>query len=150
MTAKHERVLAIAVASGRFATVLVVRGKIKDWRCWRRAFDNETKARSILRVLIAEQKPDVIVLEDPDRDCPKAGQTLRLLRAFAQMAQDDPIPHLRIQRSHGYRDKYEEAKALAEKYPELDLWVPPREACYASEPKRIVVFEALALADWVG
>jgi hypothetical protein len=48
-----------------------------------------------------------------------------------------------------YANKYVEADALAERYPDIAAWKPKKRRFFDNEPRNTVLFEALALADEV-
>ena len=53
-------------------------------------------------------------------------------------------------RPRGYQSKYDEAEALAAQYPESAVYLPKqRRRIFDFEPRSMVLFEALALADAV-
>jgi hypothetical protein len=54
-----------------------------------------------------------------------------------------------VPREHRYPNKYAEADALVDRYPELAPWKPMKRRFYDNEPRNTVLFEALALADQI-
>ena len=49
-------------------------------------------------------------------------------------------------REQAYANKYEEAEAIAGRYPELQTWLPKKRRFFENEPRSTVIFEAMALA----
>ena len=143
--ATYDRILAFAVATGQTATVFVVSGKLMDWQMWREVTASPTRTRSELRVMIATLNPTLIVSEDPDSlNCRKKGKSLELLRTLVQAAADDPVPHIKLDRPRRYENRYQEAEALCQRFPEIAAWCPKKPEIYESEPRSLTYFEALA------
>ncbi len=141
--ARYERILSLAVASGLMVVMVMHRGRLAHWQRWQDTAASPPKARSAFRTVVALYQPDVIVLQDPDRNCRKAGASLRLLRTLAQAADDEPLRAIRIPRVYRYRNRYEEAIALCARFPEFDRWRPERWKSHERAPKDLIVFEAL-------
>ena len=143
--ATYDRILAFAVATGQTATVFVVGGKLMDWQMWREARECPTRTRSELRVMVATLNPTLIVSEDPDGlNCRKRGKSLKLLRPLVQAAADEPVTHIKLERPRRYENRYDEAKALCQRFPEIAAWCPDKVKSYESEPRSLTYFEALA------
>ena len=51
-----------------------------------------------------------------------------------------------VAREQEYANKYEEAAALGEQFPDLAPWVPKKRRFFDNEPRNTVLFEAVALA----
>ncbi|MCA8929758.1 MAG: hypothetical protein KDC18_16985 [Alphaproteobacteria bacterium] len=128
------------------AIVFVAHGKLRDWQMWRQVTDCPTKARSKLRVLIATYDPDLIACEDPGQGCRKRGKSLRLLQTLVQAVADEPIRHVKLPRPRQYRTRYEEAKVLAQRFPEISAWCPEPRKSFEKDAKNLTYFEALAYA----
>ena len=138
--------LAVAVAAGVLSWVYLVDGELKDWETWRARVADHGKARSKLRELIAAYEPDTVVTEDPDRSCAKAGQSLKLLRVVAQDARDQAAHHVRVVRSASDATKLEKAQNLARRFPPVAPLLPAERKLSRREERRMIVFDALALA----
>lgn len=143
---RKQSVLAIAVATDVLAWVYLVDSELKDWCCLRKCVADPPQARNLMRTVIAEYEPDTIVTENPDRCCGKSGRALKLLRVLAQDAADQPGHHVRVVRCQSSATKYEEAKALAEQFPEFAPLLPEKPKLFVRERRRMIVFEALSLA----
>ena len=100
----------------------------------------------MFRVAIAELEPTVLVLEDPDSGCRKRGQSLMILRSLVQAAEDEPIASVRVRRVPGKLTRYDEAKVLAKRFPEIEPWCPKDAQWFNGRSKHLLYFEALALA----
>ncbi len=143
---RRRSVLAVAVASGAASWVYLVDGDLKDWEMWREQTANHAKARSLLRNLMARYEPDTVVTEDPDRNCAKSGNALKLLQVLAQDARDQAPHHVRVVRGRNSQTKYDEAKDLSRRFPALAAYLPDEPKLSKREERRLIIFEALSLA----
>lgn len=141
--AKYDRILSLAVASGLMVVIVMHRGRLAHWQRWQDKAACPVRARSAFRTVVAVYKPDLIVMQDPDRNCRKAGASLKLLRILAQAADDEPVRVIRVPRAYIYRNLYEEAVALSVRFPEFERWRPKRWPNYERAPKDLIFFEAL-------
>ena len=144
--ASYERIFSVAVASGFMVVIILHKGHLVHWQRWQDKTSCPLKARSAFRTVVATYNPDVIVLQDPDRGCRKAGASLRLLRTLAQAADDEAVRSVRLPRINAYRSRYEEAVALCQRFPEFERWRPQPWASYQRAPKALLFFEALSYA----
>ena len=146
MTTERPRVLAVAVASRKIAYVLLIAGHLKDWRISRAGGMSAPKGRSFLRKAIALHAPDLVVIENPHGPTRKYGTPLQILLAMAQDLDDSATPHRLVTRVQAYANKYDEAAALVEQFPEISPWQPKTRRFWDPEPTETIYFEALALA----
>ncbi|MCK0104267.1 hypothetical protein [Pseudohalocynthiibacter sp. F2068] len=146
MTVKRQRLLVVAVAYGKIASVFLIGGALKDWHCSRAASLSPTKGRSFMRLSAARFEPDLVVTEDPYGPTRKAGRSKSVLYALAQELVDSATPHLLIQRDQGFANKYVEAQALAKRFPTIAPWLPKTPKIWDSEPVNTIYFEALSMA----
>lgn len=140
------RMLVFAVATGRAGAVLLVNGKLKDWRLSQAAAASPRLAKLWARRLIDELQPDVIITEAPDSGTRKGQGTRAVIAAIADMATELEVHHSSVRRERHYANKYAEAAALADRFPEIAPWLPKQPRIWEAEPKATVYFEALAMA----
>ncbi len=140
------RVLAVAVASRKIALVFLIDGRLKDWKHSRAGGTSPTKGRSFLRMAIGRYEPDLVVIEDPNGPTRKYGIPLGILYAMAQELGDCAVPHRLVNRKQDFANKYAEAAALAEQFPEIAPFLPKTPRIWETEPTETIYFEALALA----
>ena len=124
MTTDRKRLLAVAVASGKMAYVFLIDGQLKDWHCSRAASLSPPKGRSLLRGAVARLEPDFVVTEDPFKPTRKYGSSKETLHALTQELIDSATPHQLVQRDQQFANKYEEAQALAKRFPGIEPWLP--------------------------
>lgn len=139
------RVLAFAAATGRVGSVFLVGGKLIDWHISNKAAESGIEAAGHAQTLINDLLPDVIVTEELETATHKGKHTLALIAAIARTAEHNHLLDVSAPRDHHFRNKYAEADALVEQYPELAPWKPMKRRFYDNEPRNTVLFEALAL-----
>ena len=140
------RVLAFAAATGRVGSVFLVGDRLLDWQISDKAADSSMEAAAFAQSLINDLTPDVVVTEELDTAGHKGKRTLGLIAAIARTAEYNQLLDVSVPHRHHYPNKYAEADALAEQYPELYPWKPVKRRFYDNEPRNTVIFEALALA----
>ena len=146
MTADRKRLLAVAVASGKMAYVFLIDGTLKDWHCSRAASLSPPNGRSLLRNAVARLEPDLVITEDPFKPTRKYGSSKEILHALAQELVDSATPHRLVQRDQQFDNKYEEAQALAKRFPGIAPWLPKTPKIWEAEPVSAIYFEALSMA----
>jgi hypothetical protein len=140
------RVLAFAAATGRVGSVFLIGDQLVDWHISNKAAESGVEAAGHAQALINDLMPDVVVTEELETANHKSKHTLDLIAAIARTAEHNHLLDLSVPREHRYPNKYAEADALVERYPELTPWKPMRRRFYDNEPRNTVLFEALALA----
>ena len=140
------RLLSFAATHSRIAYAFFVGDRLTDWRISDRAAGSTEKAARWARKLVKELRPDVVVTEKPYPASKKGDNTKDLIDAIAVVATEHELLDAKVTREQAYRNKYEEAEAIAGWYPELKAWVPKKRRFFENEPRSIVVFEAMALA----
>jgi predicted signal transduction protein with EAL and GGDEF domain len=145
----EQRTLAIAAAYGRVAYVFLIGGILKDWRVSDKASHTATEAAGMAQTWINDLRPDVVVTERDlgDMKTRKGSRTRALVRAIANTAAYNELLDVKVTRTRHHKNKVEEAEALARLYPDLAPYVPHRRRPWDKEPRNIVLFEALALAE---
>ncbi len=143
---RHDRIFAVAVASRRLAMAFLNEGELQDWHLWHDLTVEPTTARSELRMRIARLKPNLLVVEDPDRQYRKGEASLKLLRLIAQDFADQPIRSIKVMRVWRYPNRYKEAVALSRQFPAIERFCPKRWNSFDSAPKQLTYFQAVAHA----
>ena len=142
-----NRLLALAAASGRIGMVFLIGDRLMDWRISNFAARSPKAASKYAQTLITALKPDVVVTERIDAARYKGGSTKELVAAMAEAATKHEVLDVSVPRERRYPNKYAEADALVERYPELAPWKPKTRRFFDNEPRNTVLFEALALAE---
>ena len=152
MPTNTQRVLAVAARAGRVGFVVVDNGELIWWEASEKASEEKeidnaaAAAAALLREWITTYQPDCLVSENPDSATNKSGKQIPILQALASVGEDLPIRNRLVQRKQLFANAYIEAKHLAKQFPELKGYLPKKPKIWQSEPYRLVIFEALALA----
>ena len=143
-------VLSIAVASGKVGYVFLSGGQLQDWGITQKAARSHSDLVGLAQELMTKLRPDVVVTEKLVTGCRKGRRTKALIRSLAELASHNGVLDVSVPRQHNYATKYEEAQDLAKSYPEVTGYLPdhPRRI-YEFEPRAMVLFEALSLAQQV-
>lgn len=144
------RVLSIAVASGRAGYVYVQGSRLLDWGITVKAVKTGRELVGFVQGLINELKPDVVVTENCGAGCRKGRRTKELITSIAGIASHNEVLDVSVERPRNHPSKYEEATELAERYPDVRGYLPERKRrIFDFEPRGMVIFEAIALAEAV-
>jgi ribosomal protein L17 len=143
---KQLKILAIAAATGRIGYVFLIGGKLRDWGLSRKASKSPALAAAQTQTWINELQPDVVVTEKVSTTSTKGTKTRHLIEAIAKVATRAKLLDVAVSRLHTHKNKYEEAKYLGERFPEINAWVPRMRRIWEPEPRNTILFEALALA----
>ena len=150
MTARKQRVLAVAARTKRIACIVLEDGMPVTWDAAGKKAKSPEKAARKLRDWIGEHKPDVLVSENPDTAARKGKRQIAILKAFQAVGEDMPVRNLVVSRERKFANVYEEARAFGEQFPDLAGLVPKHAKPWESEGHNVVCFEALALARDAG
>lgn len=143
------KVLAVAAASGRIGYVLMLGGRLVDWGMSNKAAEAPALAAEQIQKWINSMQPNVVVTERPEDASKKGDKTKHLIAAMANIAEHNYLLDVSVPRLQDYQNKYEEAAALAEQFPDLKPWLPKPREVQDNEPRATVLFEALSLALFV-
>ena len=143
---KQLKVLAIAVATGRIGYVYLVGQRLMDWGLSRKASRDTQSASAQAKEWIAELEPDVVITQNVPKSSTKSVKTRALIEAITKVARDAHLLDVQVTKPHFFKNKYEEAAALGERFPEIAIWVPKIRRLWEPEPRTTVLFEALAMA----
>jgi RNase H-fold protein (predicted Holliday junction resolvase) len=152
-----KRVLAID-PSARGISFAVFEGpeELIDWGI--RAAKNDKNQDSLRHVeaLAAYYQPDVMVLEDPRHTSSRRhARTQNLITDIRALASRQKIkcrclPRSAVQRAFsvsGELNRYQIARELAGRFPELEAHLPKHRKPWIGEDERINIFDAVALAQ---
>lgn len=102
-----------------------------------------------IRQWIAQYEPDTIILENPDMATRKADIQREILRVFSSVAEDAGKRSVLVVRQKKHKNLYVEAEALGALYPGMKNEVPKQPPIWMPEPRKTVLFEALAMVEQV-
>ncbi|MEM6902643.1 MAG: hypothetical protein AAF556_05335, partial [Pseudomonadota bacterium] len=139
-----------AVATGRAGYVCLYGSEVIDWGIIVKATRNSADLVSYVQELISTIKPDVVVTEKLGETCRKGKRSRCLIQAIAELASHNPVLDVAVDRQRSFPSKYEEAVYLVGKHPDLTGYLPSRKRkFYEVEPRRMILFEAVVLAETV-
>ena len=135
------RILAVAIRTERIGCVLIEGASLRYWEGSARAAKSPERATEQLCRWIQFCEPDVLVTADPS-----TSEAQRpILEAFARVGRDASMVNLLIRRRYPCKNIYEEAAALANRFPAFKEIVPEKPPIWRKQPYRLVFFDALAL-----
>jgi hypothetical protein len=143
-------ILSFAVASGKVGYVYLAQGTLQDWGITVKAASDGSQLVGFAQELISSLKPDIVVTEDTGRGSRKGAHTKRLIQSLAELASHNCVLDVSVKRPRNFPSKYEEAEVLAVRHPEMMGYLPQsKRRIFDFEPRCMVLFEALALAEAV-
>jgi hypothetical protein len=144
------RVLSVAVSSGRVGYVLMEGTQLLDWAVTTTVSGKATDLVAFVQELINQFKPEVVVSEECGPDCKKGPRTKRLVTSIAELASHNYVLDVQVPRPRSFKSKYEQAADVVTRYPDLIGYLPKRKRRFFDfEPRNMIVFEALVLAEEV-
>lgn len=144
--AGRQRVLAFAAAAQHVGYLLLEDMKGTAWGISRRASRGGADAAAWTADLIESLRPHVVITEKVMRSSKKGPRTKDVISAMTAVADRADLLNLEVARPHVHETKFEEASALAKSHPELAHLLPEERRIWDPEPRRMIYFEALALA----
>lgn len=139
--------MGIAVSRGRIGyVVLSAEDKLLDRGVSKTGCLSPEAIKEKVAKWINDIDPGAIVTEEIGSNPRKRGKTLLAMEAVFQAVKDSSAVSVTTPKVRHHKDKYREARALAEEFPELLPHVPKKPACWLNEPRRMILFEALAFA----
>ncbi|MEM7241804.1 MAG: hypothetical protein AAF429_06435 [Pseudomonadota bacterium] len=143
---RPNRTLSVATSTGRLAGVFLEDNSVVGWRLSRKAAKTPKDAAVCLKSWIDDFKPDLLISEDPATSG-KGDHVKTLLETIGQICDQADGLNVRLPRKQVYHDKYQEAKALGERYPQLLGVLPVKPQIWKPEPHAISYFEALSFVE---
>lgn len=127
--------------------MFLVDGDPKDCKFSKTAFKSNENAQIHAAKWIKQFEPDVVITEKITKTCRKGDHAKQLIAAVTKVAEEHrDISDIQVARVQSYKNKYEEARALAERFPQLKPRLPKEPHCWQSEPFSTTYFEALSMA----
>lgn len=140
------RVLAVAALSRRVGYTFLIDGELHDWGGSPTAGRYPDRAAEIAAAWFREFRPDVIVTERIERRSRKGARTRRVIAEIAGAATETTAYDVSVPLPRPFKNKYDEAAALAKRFTPIAGSLPKRRRIWETEPWSTVYFEALALA----
>ena len=142
---RAQRVLGFAAGTGKIGIAYLVDGELMDWRLSVKASRSFDKAFKQALTWINYYAPEMVVLEEIEAGSRKGAHTQSLLLAIESAANNANVEHVRMPRPVVGPNKYADAAALAEEFPQIRQWLPRARRLWETEPLGTIYFEALAL-----
>lgn len=141
------RRLALSVATGRVSAVFLENGEIVGVKTFRTTGHSAQSTAETVKSWISGFRPDHMVSEDPSAASRKNHQTKAIIEAIADVFSESRGLNALVPRIQSYANKYDEAKALVERYPRIAHLRPERPRIWQSEPRAMGYFEALSFVE---
>lgn len=145
MTTRVRHVLSVAANASKVGYVFLIDGAPYDWDISLQANESARAAYQFTTEWVSYYQPELLVTERIGSNSQKGERSRNLINAIWKAAQDAGIPWGCVDRIQRYPNKYVEAAVLAERFPELLAWLPKTRTLWDEEPRRMIIFEALAL-----
>jgi len=129
----RRRVLALSVATGRVGYVYFDDGQPAHWGISHKAARSPLLAAQQTAKWLSLFAPDVVVMERVGVHSRKGALTKYLIAAVVDAASEADCDDLSVPRVQSYVNKYEEADALAARFPMLSAWLPKRPRIWEAE-----------------
>ena len=137
--------MGIAVSSGKIGFAYLTDGELMDWGLSVKARRGEDVAFEKALDWISYYQLDLLVLEDP-ADSRKGPHAMVLHDAVVRAAETARVELVLLPRIQESPNKYAEAATLAAEFPQIASWLPSKRRLWETEPRYIILFEALSLA----
>jgi hypothetical protein len=141
------RLLAIAANASSMGFVYMVEEELFDWGISVKDCQSPEEALERVLLWIKFYKPAVVLAEELAGKSRKGEHTHILIAQIEAAAESAQVPCLRLPRHYAEPNKYAEAARLAQQYPQIAPWLPAPRKIWEKEPRHIILFEALSLAD---
>lgn len=137
--------MGIAVSSGKIGFAALVDGELMDWGLSLKARRGIETAYEKASEWIGYYQLDLLALEDPS-ESRKGPYALLLHDAVVRAAVDAKVEVALLPHMMDAPNKYAEAAELAKEFPQIAGWLPSKRRLWETEPRYIILFEALSLA----
>ena len=139
------RVMSVAVRSHVIAYAFFIGDRLEYWGSSNKAAKSPEHALPVVKAWMAKFRPQVMVTERIGQDTRKKPRTISVIEAITQLAVDAPLNDIVVPRVRQFTNRYEEAEAVAERFPAVAHLVPKKPRIWESAPPRLIYFEAIVL-----
>jgi len=147
MTYENHKVIALAAATGRIGCVLLVGSTVVQCKMLRKSRLKTRDAARQTRVWIEAMNPEALITENVGFRSRKSKRTIRNIHAIIDEGRNADLIVVTVLRERHFKNKYDEAVALARQHPEMTPYLPRRNRkCFDAEPRTLILFEALSMA----
>jgi predicted metallo-beta-lactamase superfamily hydrolase len=139
--------MAVAAATGRIGCVLLVGSNVEQCKMLRRSGLKSGIATQYARGWIRDMEPEALVTEDVGFSSRKSKTTIRNIHAIIAEGRKADLVIYPVLRTKKFKNKFDEALALAKRHPEMTEYLPKRNRkCFDTEHRKLILFEALSMA----
>ena len=141
------KVLAVAAANRRVGYAYFENADLVYWTISNKAGGKPLDAVAVTQDLVTRFAPNVLVSQKVTPSLTKSKNTKKIIAAIARTGKHNGLISIAVERPRKHKNKYEEAEALAQSFPQvIDCLPQPRQLHHNKEPRNTVLFEAIALA----
>jgi hypothetical protein len=139
-------ILSIVAASEKIGFAYLDGYDLRDWGLSLKASENVDTAFAQMNSWLDRYAPNIVLVEYLSEESRKGKRSRALTEALVAATRDRDIPWERVVPPRSGTGKYDEARRMAEIFPQLKSRLPRRRRKWEHEPHAIVYFEAAALA----
>ena len=145
MQSREETAFTLAVQANKVGYALIRGDQLVFWGTSTDAHKSDDTLFEFVEEKLRYFQPDIFLTDDNEVRTRKGKRARALIQIAKTAAQEVSIDHVPVERSRNFKNKYDEAIAIAKEYPELRKRVPKRRMPWQQEPTDVVLFEALSL-----
>lgn len=145
MPGRAKKRLAVAVANHRAGYVYCKGDTLTGFGLSLGAVQSVESAFIETTKWIRHYRPREVITEECLPNSRKSKRTQALIAAVGAAAEDSGVKHIQVVRVKRFKNKYEEAAAIAVQYAELMDWLPKHRRNFEAEKPQIIYFEAMSL-----
>lgn len=145
MRSKEKLVFAFAVQANKVGYALLRGEQLLYWGTSTDVQKCEDKLFEFVEEKLRYFQPDTFITEENEGKTRKGERARALIQVAKAAAHEVSTDHVPVERSWQFKNKYDEAVAIAKEYPELQNRLPKKRRLWEPEPTSIVLFEALSL-----
>lgn len=117
-----------------------------DWQLAHRAACSPQEVKNKVRQWLVFYAPELVISENLSGSFRKGRKAQGLILAIKQVVDEVKTPHVEIERSQPFANKYEQIDRLCDQFPQMTAIQPKHRRIFDAEPPYITIFEALAMA----
>ena len=145
MLSREELVFALAVQANKVGYALLRGDHLLIWGTSTDAQKGDDTLFEFVEEKLRYYQPHTLLVEDNEGETRKGRRARALIQIAKAAAREVSIDHVPVERSRVFKNKYDEAAAIAREYPELEKRLPKKRMPWQQEPTDVVLFEALSL-----
>jgi hypothetical protein len=143
---RPRTILAVVAASEKVGFAYLEGNDLRDWGVSLKAAGGVDPAFAQMRFWLDRYRPDMVLVEYLGEASLKGKHSRALTEAIVAATRDHDIALERVVPHKPERSKYEDARRLAEIFPQLKSRLPRPRRKWEHEPHAIIYFEAVGLA----